>query len=394
MSQNNFGDIKQNYENFVNVFLGQVDFTAQDVDERAKEGITGPSLDGVEYVVDVHAKKDALRAMIQDVAIKYADAGVDFDVLADNTDHRNVKSIQEATGRSFNFHRAVEVMGRMPAMLRGKFTQSLDAGADNVQIDSAEQSGMSSYHDMDGEAIALKDLNVEYKSLDGTAAYDDKNVACAALAKALSAQMEGTGGDENLLRLMIEPEDYMNLLCFTLQGAKNNDDANSNPREALGELICSKESPQGEEMTLDEAIDNNDMSAPNSRALGHEILLAMFAQENPNPHNCGVQSEDKLYAHDGDLVRIQNSELVQQTVNLQFVVETELTLKLRDSAGTFKTRASPSELNNNKVRILFNVIFDREDDANNQITIGGYEIDVEEGDITIDTVGGTIITQE
>ena len=374
---------ENDYSNYNNIFIGDVAFNAENVEERGTEPVIPPALGDVEYVVDVFAKKDSLHAMIDNVEVKYAEAGDDFNVVDSSTDHSNVKSQQFADGQTFNFNRGVECVGRMPSNLRGKFLP--DAGADNVALAEAAK-----YLDIDGEVLSNAALSVAYNTNVGDAAYDDKNLAASALPRALSAQMPGTGGDENLLRIMVKPDGYFNLLKFALGGAK---DENGDVKN-LNNLVCSKESVTGDSMELDDALNSSDANPddPNSRLLGHEILLAIFNENNPNAANCGPQSANKLWALDGDCVRLNNTDLaLEREVNLQFILETKLTMNLRNGTAV-STAQSPApatgEADNSTVKILFNVIFSRSGDTHMDIGNASYTFDAE--DFAIDVDGATI----
>ena len=124
-----------------NIWIGYSSIDFANVEERHLIQVSNVDyyLNNVEYIVDVHLTKSSLSKMLEDVCISYASNNiVDFQntLLSDgtSTDISNVYTYQRNNGKSFNIKKGEEVIGRMPATLRGKYTQHVNDGADSIKL--------------------------------------------------------------------------------------------------------------------------------------------------------------------------------------------------------------------------------------------------------------------
>ena len=352
------------------------------LNERDIEDQIAPDLSGIEYVVDAHLKKDAIDAMLQNVAILYADDLKDFveDGATGELDQTNVQAAQLADGKSFNFNRAGEVVGRLPATLQGRY--AADAGADDYII----HEDVATYVDHEGDALETANVHVAFNT-NSDSDYNNKNIIAGALPRAISRQIPLTTGDENLMRILVKDAGFRNMVQFALNGA--NDDDGSNKK--LQDLMNSSDAGQADDkMTLDDALKSDDASpnAPNERTtLGHEILLNIFNSNAPNPTNHVAGNADNVWsiegADDKDYLRLNsNRQDLVAPVCLQFVLETEFKINLSNqNADPIKTDPSPAGPNNT-VKILYNMIFDRDGDS--QMNLDGVTYDYDAGAFEVD----------
>ena len=208
------------------------------LNERDIEDQIAPDLSGIEYVVDAHLKKDAIDAMLQNVAILYADDLKDFveDGATGELDQTNVQAAQLADGKSFNFNRAGEVVGRLPATLQGRF--AADAGADDYII----HEDVATYVDHEGDALETANVHVAFNT-NSDSDYNNKNIIAGALPRAISRQIPLTTGDENLMRILVKDAGFRNMVQFALNGA--NDDDGSNKK--LQDLMNSSDAGQADD---------------------------------------------------------------------------------------------------------------------------------------------------
>jgi len=206
----------------------------------------------------------------------------------------------------------------------------------------------------------------------GSSGYNKLNLFAGAISRALSAQMPGTGDDENILRVLIENDDYINTLQPAIKGAETS----GGSTKSVNGLLHSNEVSTGYGMTMQDLLDKVfDTQLPSSRPLGHEILLALFDKAPPIPNQTlaavgtdntsdkrpweiSTTPGDAMFklAYMDNLVNPATSAPID--VNLQFVIKTALTMVMRDST-TITTSVSPA--GDTHVKILLNLIFDRAD---------------------------------
>jgi len=378
----------------LNFYSGTIDITPRNVDQRGADlGNFDADLASIEYIVDVHAKRNDLITALNSVYIRYA-TGSTADDLVDtlasgNTHTESVKTYQHddvkgtpgatTSIRSFDINFTNEVVGRMPAQLKGKYVTNLDTGADSILIKDNSHLDFSVVND--GTANVTSDLSVTFNSvaeaagdLVGATGYDNLNLFAGAIARAVSAQMPGTGDDENILRVLIENDDYFNILGAAVQGAVTS----GGSTKSVNGLLHSNEVSTGYGMSMQDLLDKVfDSQLPSSRPLGHEILLALFDKAPPQPNvtlaavgtdNTTDKRPWEISTTPGDAMfklaymdnLVNPATAAPIDVNLQFVVKTALTMVMRD-ATTLTTTVSPS--GDTHVKILVNLIFDRSDDA-------------------------------
>ena len=206
----------------------------------------------------------------------------------------------------------------------------------------------------------------------GSSGYNKLNLFAGAISRALSAQMPGTGDDENILRVLIENDDYINTLQPAIKGAETS----GGSTKSVNGLLHSNEVSTGYGMTMQDLLDKVfDTQLPSSRPLGHEILLALFDKAPPIPNqtlatvgtdNTSDKRPWEISTTPGDAMfklaymdnLVNPATAAPIDVNLQFVIKTALTMVMRDST-TITTSVSPP--GDTHVKILLNLIFDRAD---------------------------------
>ena len=362
---------------FSNLWLGFSEITFADVVEKGKVDIVTPSayLDAVEYVVDIHMPKAALGEALRNVAIAYTTSGVDFSENGEEvTDRGNVWVYHTASsGKTFVLPRTI---GENNAELKKNYVEHVNAGADKISL-SADSKHLSVEPLPDGTTGVV----IEFKDVSGA------GVACAAIPKALSAQLEGFGNDENLLRLVASANTYNNLLGFPLNGSEDN---GQNQKSLAGELEGKTIVGAGKVDTVKNIL-NRDQADVNIGTVcpGDLIIAALFNTHPPRANDNMADMEvetagdagtnlwyrSNVYSDPaiewnggdpsvGDVLRINQTGtdmLVGNTdiIKLQYVLKTQMTLKSREGASLNTTRPSPdSYASGNEVHILYNLIFD------------------------------------
>lgn len=391
-----FQSVKGDYYNqFINVFIGTGDFTAADVLEREGVAPVAPDfLNDIEYVADIHLKESAFDDSLMNVgmvgsvtyrdendAVRFGPENLTMDDMRffDATDEATFRTFHLTDGPSFALRTGAEILGRMPTTLKAKFVANLDTSVDPIAL-PAEAVGV----DSDGLPTSnVAPITIEFGQL-SDADYDNYNLASAILAKATGAQMQATGGDESLMRVMVEPTEYNNLLRFPLGGAVNT----SNVVTSLHQLLVSKVDTPATKYTPAELDNQAVNAAPSQRPLGHEVMLAIHRAFPPNPLNTELNPSaphDKLYTlttgvpdastTSGTTAVLTLNKLPTDKVNMQFLLKTSLTMRLRKygpaegDVGTVTTLPSPptpfgEEATGpepaNRLFVLFNLIFDRQ----------------------------------
>lgn len=388
-----------------NIWLGrgQVDFA----ELIEKTEITYPDevteyLNEIKYVVDIHARKSALGKMIHRVGISYAHRDEDFQdtVLNSNTiNHDSVFTRQMEDGKSFDVDCGLEVLGRMPAQLRNKFVLNVNPGADDVRIENENypvfdnvSPVLHTYVDKNGRPIVSSNLTASYsiiqnyESCTGNQTHQKYDSAClvsSSIPRCISSQMIGFGNDENILRIVSKNKHYLNLLTFGLQGSATNEDTTVQFNEVASSRSANLDASFSiTDMLLNLNTDVN--RVPSRSDLGHNIMAAIFNKEPPTMHNCNVNGYDKLWGvkvnrndddDKSDYVILNDTNQLTETYRLQFVLETSMNLVDGTGQVLNSTTKSPdiSTHPDNKVEVLFNIIFDRvgsETYVTDNITVG------------------------
>ena len=356
-------------------------------------------LNNVEYVVDIHLTKSSLSKMLSDVCITYASNNiVDFQktLLPDgtSTDISNVFTLQKNNGKSFNIKKGEEVIGRMPATLRGKYAQHVNEGADNIKLNLGDYpiisnvDGMNTFlplfYDENGVQSIYHDARVKLNKLEDDS-YNNHNLVMSAIPKAISAQLQGFASDENILRLVSTQNTYYNLLTYALHGSL---DENGNKVD-LADSISGCDVTNGNTYSVYDLISGEE--TPDKKAtdnpIGHYIISHLFNQLPPVGDRLGgYQDTDSLWTlanidgiPHGDTVVLSNAAAITNTINLQFILKTKMTLISRDGEELNRTGKSPAHAEEGEVQILFNLLFDRPDtvyDSSTSLTVSdeGTEI--------------------
>lgn len=413
----------------LNFYSGTFSIEAANADARAGDlGNFDADLASIEYIVDVHAKRNALIEMINGVYIRYAAIATGDDFLqviggGDDTTHlesvrtyqapstkENVAAVANIKSFDFNYNDAVdgrsEVIGLMPAECKGvKFLSQVDSGADNVHLDSL--SGNVVYTGLvnhDGTHSFAQDLDVVFsKNLETNlltaSGYNSENLLVGAIARALSAQFPNNAQDENLLRILVEHDSYINILKMALQGCTTT----TGSTVSVNSLLHSNEVSEAYGMNMQDLLDKVfDEQLPSSRPLGHEIMLAIFDKAPASLGNDAGVGRTVAYLNEdnttdkrpwevvqlganpsqGDMLRLAYMDNLknpatgtQIDVVLQFVLKTKLTMVLRDGT-TLSTMESPSSHAGTEAdphvagytKILLNVVFSRSDDQTAAVT--------------------------
>jgi len=408
----------------LNFYSGTFSIEAAAADARAGDlGNFDADLAAIEYVVDVHAKRNSLIEMINGVYLRYAAIATGDDFLqviggGDDTTHlesvrtyqapstkENAAAVANIKSFDFNYNAAVEglseVIGLMPAECKGvKFLAQVDTGADKIHLDSLTgnvvYTGLVNH---DGTHSFAQDLDVVFASnletnLLTATGYNSDNLLVGAIARALSAQFPNNAQDENLLRILVEHDSYINLLKMALQGSTTT----VGSVVSVNSLLHSNEVSEAFGMNMQDLLDKVfDEQLPSSRPLGHEIMLAIFDKCPASLGNDAGAGRTVAYLGEdnttdkrpwevvqlganpsqGDMLKLAYMDNLVNPANanqidvvLQFVLKTKLTMTLRDGTS-LNTMESPSSHAGTEAdphvagytKILLNVVFDRSDDV-------------------------------
>jgi len=339
--------------------------------------------------------REKLVDVINAVRIRYASGGQndDFiDTLSATDQTTNLESIRtyqdvseklnsgSTTGiRSFDMNFAHLVIGRLPTTLRGELDAYNDVGADKFEF--GELDYIPDAVNDDGTASSTSPMIVTFNATSedqDSASYDNMNLLAGSFARALSSQFPNSGKDQNLLKIMIEQESYENLMRIAVGGFVTN----TGEVTSIQNSMHSNEVSVGFGMTLSELQSRLfDGNVPSSRALGHEIMLALYSRcpatlgndQDPSSRNVAYKGEDNTVAKrpyriiplegtDSDGLMLEYAENLRNVetgnkidINLQFVVKTKLTMVLRD--GTQLNTLNPATNQPGYTEFLLNFLF-------------------------------------
>jgi hypothetical protein len=368
-----------------NVWLGNSSINFSNVHERVQVQVASviDYLSNIEYVVDIHATKKSLGNMLSNVCITFArDSFDDFPmVLPDNTttDLSNVFTFQLATDTSFNINSGGESISRMPTNLRGNYITNVNAGADKIVLASGRyptinnnlSNSLPVQYNSDGSVALSSSAMVTMNKVSDTE-YNNFNLAMTAIPKAISSQMQGFAGDENLLRLVSKPAHYFNMMTFTAQGSIDND----NNVVSLSDVLSGTNEVQSNNYNVYSLLTNEITTDRNitQTPVGHYIMAHIFNLHPPTNETIDVSdnnSELLWAAGDGDsadgndYIYLNNTAAVSTTFNLQYVLKTRMSLLSRNNTllnGTSRSPDMDEYASEGEVHILYNIIFDRDED--------------------------------
>ena len=362
-----------------NIWVGYSSVDFANVQERSEIQVSNVDhyLNNVEYIVDVHLTRSSLANMFNNVYITYASNNVTDFGETTSPGFSNAFTYQVGDGKSFDIRKGKEVIGRMPATLRGKYAENVNAGADRIKLKIGNYPLLSDgneltsflplFYDETGKASVFNTVTTQMNQITDSV-YNNHNIVMSAIPKAVSAQLQGFTGDENILRLIGTQNTYFNLLTYSLQGSLDN---NSNKVDlasslsgcdVLGETTYSV----SELISGDETPDKNVDNVP----IGHYILSHIFNKLPPvGDRVSNTSGTDALwemididdYNPEYDVIKLSNTSNIETTLNLQFILQTKMSLKSREGNIINATTKSPAHAADGEVQILFNFIFDRED---------------------------------
>ena len=344
---NNLGslDLKDNYglfrtegasipENAVSIYIGTDTFAA-DAQETGSKPLTDlPDFEKLEYSVNVNLAGSKLVDLLSKV--RMAVSVDEFDDFADDQSPDRVDQVrtyQVQAGKSFDMNE-LENLGIEAASLAGLFAKS--EGADDV-------------------VVGDKSIPMDIKNKDALVA--------SAVPKALGAQVPLTAGKDEVLRIMVNEADFADLVAFSLKGVGATD-SNGNTGVTLQSLLGSVSSNVGESIVFSEVNTDNTKSVK-ERKIGHEIMSALF-RAFPAGHDNTNKVVGTVWEHaDDDHLALRN---LPEVINLQFVLQTELSLKNEAGEVVLSTKPSPTEAtdfdsvtelpaDSKRVLILYNFIF-------------------------------------
>lgn len=329
------------------------------------------------------------------VRIRYASGGQDDDFLEtisatdQTTNLESVRTYQDTSEkgqvgategiRSFDMNYSHLVIGRLPTTLRGDLETFNDFGADKFEFSGTDVVPLSVNDDGTPGELAPLIVTFNATAEDPGAGYDSKNLLAGSFARMLSSQFPNSGGDQNLLKIMVEQESYENLMRIAVGGFLTH----SGEVTSIQNYMHSNEVSKGFGMSLTD-IQNRvfDTNTPSSRSLGHEIMLSLYGKcpatlgsdSDPSSRNVAYKGEDNSIAKrpykiiplegtdsDGlaleyaeNLINIETGNKID--INLQFVVRTKLTMVLRD--GTQLNTLNPATGLPGYSEYLLNFLFD------------------------------------
>ena len=292
----------------ISIFIGMQDFQAANITENGGQPLTGqPEFMDIEYTVSCNLPGSDLVDMLANVGIAVSLENFDDFVDAGEARIDDVRTYQLNAGYSLDLAGAATDFGALDATLTGNFDSS--AGSDAVQVD-----GVNYAIDM---ANQMK--------------------VAAALPKALGSQMPLTNGKDDVFRVMINEADFKGLLKFGLKGYGATD-INGVTGVTLQSLIRSAHSNVADTITYADITDSSTTPC-SQRKLGHEILSSLFRANPCTPSNTNLASGTTWKHEADDYLSLQKLE---QNVNLQFVLKTELNLVDGDGSTILSSNPSPS----------------------------------------------------
>ena len=371
---------------FSNLWLGYSEVTFANVAEKGQVDIVTPSdyLNAVDYVVDIHMAKASLGSALENVAIAYTTSGVDFSENGEEvSDRGNVWVYHTASsGKTFLLS---NTLGANKADLKKLYVEHVNAGADKITLTSTSKYlGINPITSLDQSAGQIMSVDVAFSNVSGS------GVACAAIPKALSAQLEGFGDDENLLRLVASANTYNNLMGFPLGGSE---DIGGGIKSLAGELEGKAINAVGTVDTVKNILTRDQADMEIGAVFPGDLIIAALFNTHPprvndNMADLTVETESEagtnlwyrsnVYSDPaiefnsgvpsvGDVLRINQTgaDMLAGTddiIQLQYVLKTQMTLKSRDGADLNTTRQSPAAglgfSAAKEVHILYNLIFD------------------------------------
>ena len=321
-------------EGATSIYIGTDSFVT-DASEVGSKPITGlPNFDDISYSVTHTSNGSELVNLLNKVRIAISVDEFDDFADAEGADRVDqIRTYQKTAGKSLDLNELSDI-GLNTADLSGFFSKS--AGADDVVVN--------------GTSIAIDIANKDPK-------------VASAVPKALGASMPLVRGKDELLRVMINEADFAELAAFSVKGVGATDRA-GNAGVTLQSLLGSASSNVGDTTVFSDA--NTDATASVSdRLIGHEILSALF-RAFPAGHDNTNQASGTIWKHeDEDFLTLKK---LPNSVNLQFVLRTELNLKDADGTVLLSTKPTPpthtafdsgTELpaDSSRVLILYNFVF-------------------------------------
>lgn len=291
--------------NAVNLYVGTGDFDTQAA-EVGGQSLTEVDFNKIAYSVTTSISNSQLLNLLSNLRIALSiDDVADFDFSQpDRLDQ--VRTYQIAPGRSFDMN-SIGDIGMNNATMSATFP--ISAGSDPVDLGNGLQVPM----DFSNSA--------------------DVKVA-AALPKAIGAQMPLTEGKDEVFRIMVNESDFANLVKFSVKGL-GGADVNGNT-VTLQSLLRSVSGPNGDSILFSEVEDEYNKPV-SQRKVGHEILASLFRKFPATKENL----DNGIWEYDSnDYLRLAK---LPATINLQFVLRTELSLKDSNGNEVMSTNASPDE---------------------------------------------------
>lgn len=333
ISANNMSGVPANA---VNIYIGTDAFQADATEVGAKPLSALPDFSAIDYVV-THTRSGAdLVGLLN--SLRIAVSKDEFDDFAEDQGPDRldqVRTYQTAGGKCFDMNTLADI-GSQSAVLSGNFNDSV--GADPIVVDDGSA---------DGVTIPMDISNVA------------SHTVAAALPKALGAQMPLTNGKDEVLRIMINEADFAKLAAFSIKGVGATDRA-GNTGVTLQSLLRGADGAEGDSILFANVNSDHTLSV-SQRKVGHEILSALF-RAYPAGHDNTNQASGTIWEHvTDDFLELKK---LPETINLQFVLRTELDLK--DGGSTvLSTNRSPTadsdfdadSLATNRVLILYNFVF-------------------------------------
>ena len=374
----------------LNFYSGTFSLDPQNANQIAAElGNFDDELSDIEYIADIHVRREDLIRVINAVRIRYAYdlTGDDFLQTISGTDDttslESIRTYQDASERanadpanpdvvnirSFDMNYTGEVLGRMPTQLKGKYVTYNDTGADSF-VFGVSRNVVTTVDDF-GAQVTGGALEATFNTsteaagdlVSLTSGYDNLNLMAGAVARALSSQFPHNAHDQNLLKILVEQSSYENLMKIALDGCTTT----TGSTVSIQSLLHSNTVAKGHGINMQDLRDKVfDENLPSSRALGHEILLAIFdkcpaslGDDSGAQRTVAYLGEDNTTdkrpwkvislegGSDGDALQLEYAaNLVNNVtgnvidVTLQFVLKTKLTMTLRDGTS-LQTLESP-----------------------------------------------------
>jgi hypothetical protein len=380
----------------LNFMAGTFSLSPQNVGQVTTEVVEfSEELSTISFSADSSLPREKFVDVLNAVRIRYASGGQDDDFLEtvsatdQTTNLESVRTYQDTSERglvgategirSFDMNYSHLVIGRLPTTLRGDLETYNDFGADKFEFSGIDVVPFSVNDDGTPSELAPLIVTFNATAEDPGAEYDSMNLLAGAFARMMSSQFPNSGGDQNLLKIMVEQESYENLMRIAIGGFITQ----TGEVTSIQNYLHSNEVSKGFGMSLVD-LQNRvfDTNTPSSRSLGHEIMLALYSKcpatlgndDDPSSRNVAYKGEDNSIARrpykiiplegtDSDGLALEYAENLINTatgnkidINLQFVVRTKLTMVLRDS--TQLTTLNPATGQPGFCEFLLNFLFD------------------------------------